>query len=169
MDEENQPFNAVLNETVAEFLEKQKAKLRKILPEDGKYECRRCGDCCKWNYYHLNIDNQNLIDKLYMEGTKMPHGYWVLIEGKMNFYMPTWKGKKNKSKLVHFDGALPPKHTEFLKVTGRMHGYWVLNKNDKVVVYSPTPCEHLTKKNMCRIYAKRPEICKDYLCGRYPV
>jgi len=57
--------------------------------------------------------------------------------------------------------------------SGRTHGYWVLDvKSDKVLVYSPIPCMQLTKDDdeyHCIIYKDRPQICRDYTCGRHPI
>lgn len=163
--------NPCLQETVRSFLERQK----KMLSEDPKfkaekYECRRCGDCCMWNYYVLDITTEpKLLDQLYMLA-KYPHGYWVLVQDKIILYMPFWSKKQNGS--LDFEGNLPDKHIEHLTKTGRMHGYWVLDKNDKILVYNPVPCVHLIKDGdlyACAIYEDRPQVCRSYICGRYPV
>ena len=135
-----------------------------------KYECRRCGDCCMWNYYVLDVTTEpKLLDQLYMLA-KYPHGYWVLVQDKIILYMPFWSKKQNGS--LDFEGNLPDKHIEHLTKTGRMHGYWVLSGSDKILVYNPVPCVHLIKDGelyACAIYEDRPQVCKDYSCGRYPI
>lgn len=48
--------------------------------------------------------------------------------------------------------------------------WYVLHKNINVYVDADyqwhieflTPCEHLGDKNLCQIYEKRPEICREY-------
>lgn len=168
-DEKNQPGNPYLLETVQDFLQRLKATTQKRkFPPGTKFECHRCGECCKWHYFHLNISNQKLLDQMYMFGLPQPHGYWVLFDGKINCYMPVWS-KEMEKKLFHFDGFLPKLHTNFLNRTRRKHGYWVLNENDKVVIYCPVRCIHLTENNLCSIYPDRPEICRMYSCERYPV
>ena len=166
------PGNPCLQATVREFLDQQK----KMLSENPEfkaeaYECRRCGDCCLWNYYALTIQAK-LLKQLYLLAP-YPHGYWVLIEGKIHCYMPVWS-KPSESNLLHFDGYLPKKHTDFLARTGRRHGYWVLDtEKDKILVYNPVPCNHLVNdienRASCDIYMDRPEVCRDYTCGRYPI
>jgi len=169
-DEEELPFNPILCMTIAEFLDQQKVEACR--DPDAQYECRQCGDCCRWNYYNLNPP-QTLIDQLYMVGPRHPHGYWVLIkersESKLHLYMPTWTPKEGEAKLFHFDGSIPEKHLDFCWRTGRTHGYWVLNEKGKIVVYCPCECQHLTENNLCAIYEDRPLVCREYLCGRYPV
>ncbi len=166
LDEKEVPFNPLLNETVVEFLSRQAVKGER--DPDILYECRRCADCCRWNYYKLDTP-QSLIDQLYMIGPKYPHGYWTLIEDTLHLYMPTWTPKEGEAKLFHFDGKIPQKHVEFCWRSGRTHGYWVLNDEQKIVVYCPVTCQNLTENNMCSIYRERPQVCRDYLCGRYPV
>lgn len=170
LNEEELPFNPILNMTVAEFLDEQKVASGR--DPDAKYECRRCGDCCKWNYFNL-IPPQTLIDQIYMVGPKYPHGYWVLIRGvdrdSLHLYMPTWTPREGEAKLFHFEGNIPLKHIDFFWRTGRTHGYWVLNKKEKIVVYCPCICQHLTEDGLCSIYEDRPLVCQEYLCGRYPM
>uniref|UniRef100_A0A6M3LZ21 Putative zinc-or iron-chelating protein n=1 Tax=viral metagenome TaxID=1070528 RepID=A0A6M3LZ21_9ZZZZ len=162
------PGNPCLQETVADFLRRQKSMLSEDLGQDSDgYECKRCGDCCTWNYYVLDINDPKLLDSLYMLA-KYPHGYWRLDQKKIRMYMPF-----SKNGLMDFDGVLPDKHIEHLTKTGRMHGYWVLDtKNDKILVYNPVPCLQLAKDGdqyYCIIYKDRPQVCKDYSCRRYPI
>lgn len=170
LDEENQPGNPYLLETVHDFLEKLKAKARKRrFPPGTKFLCKKCGECCRWYYFHLNVSERKLIDQLYMLGPPEPHGNWALAEtGKLNCWMPVWK-KESKTNILHFDGPLPKMHTDFLMKTERRHGYWILNKKDKIVIYSPVSCMHLTKDKLCAIYPDRPDMCREYSCGRYPI
>ena len=165
LNEKEIPFNPRLNETVVGFLSRQ--RIAGDRDPDIEYECRRCGDCCKWNYYKLDTP-QNLIDQLYMIGPKYPNGYWVLLEGKLHCYMPTWAPKEGEAKLFHFDGKIPESHVDFCWRSGRTHGYWVLDSEGKIVIYCPTACQHLTEDDLCGIYKDRPLICREYLCGRYP-
>jgi len=171
LDEVNQPANPKLNETVHQFLQKQKqlADERKY-PPGTRFLCIRCGDCCRYNYYHLDISKKSLLDRLYMS-SKFPNGYWVLMdEGKLSCYMPLWDDPK--SKMLSFDGPLPQEHVDFLMRTGRRHGYWVLaRETDEMVVYTPVPCVHLIEgpPTSCAIYGDRPEICRMYSCKRYPI
>ena len=167
LDEKKLPFNPVLNETVVEFLSRQKAmKAPEDYPEGTKFECRRCGDCCKWNYYKLDTGTK-LVDQLYMVGPKRPHGYWVLMD-KLHCYMPIKPGTEKQTQF-HFEANLPELHVEFCRRTGRTWGYWVLDAEDKVVIYCPIECQHLAENNECTIYPDRMQICREYMCGRYPV
>jgi len=164
------PGSPLLLRTVKDFLMEQKKQLKETGGPDGEYKCLRCGDCCRWNFYSLDI-KPKLLDQLYMLGAPYPHGYWVLIERKIHCYMPVWS-KQDESNLLHFDGFLPDKHIEFLIRTGRRHGYWVLDtENDKILVYNPVPCIHLVDEGEathCDIYEDRPQVCVDYTCERYP-
>jgi len=168
LDQEKLPFGPKFNETIVEFLSRQRVmKSPEDYPEGTEFECRRCGDCCRYNYYKLDPP-QNLVDQLTMIGPKYPNGYWVLIENQIHCYMPCW-AKENESKMFHFEGNLPQKHIELCWITGRTHGYWVLEGNDKIVIYCPTKCQHLIGKNVCDIYEDRPQVCREYICNRYPV
>lgn len=158
------PFNPKLNETVVEFLSRQRIAGKR--DPDKEYECRRCADCCRWNYYKLDA-GQKLVDQLYMLGPKRPHGYWVLLDN-LHCYMPVRPGEKDAT-LFHFEGKIPDSQISFSRRTGRTWGYWVLDDDDKVVMYCPIECRHLTENNLCAIYNDRPQVCRDYLCGRYPV
>ena len=173
LDEKEIPFNPKLTETVVEFLRRQRIMAGpEDFPEGTEFECRRCGDCCRWNYYFLDAP-QSLIDQLYMVGPRYPHGYWVLILADevepLNMYMPTWNPSVDEAKMFHFGGNIPEKHKRFCRRTGRTHGYWVLNDAGKISVYCPSPCEHLTENNLCAIYSHRPEVCREYMCARYPI
>lgn len=166
------PGHPCLQETVTEFLRRQKELLSKA-PEfkAEAYECRRCGDCCEYNFYALKIQSK-LLKQLYTLAV-YPHGYWVIIEDKIHCYMPVWS-REAKSDLLHFDGYLPKDHIEFLSRTGRRHGYWVLDtEKERIMIYNPVPCEQFIKnienKAACSIYSDRPQICRDYTCGRYPI
>ncbi len=163
VDEGKLPFNPILNETVVEFLSRQ--RIADEVDPDKEYECRRCGDCCKWNYYKLDT-GQKLVDQLYMIGPKRPHGYWVLMDA-LHCYMPVKPGTE-ESTMFHFEGRIPDTHVDFCRRTERMWGYWVLDDDDKVVIYCPISCQHLSEDNLCTIYLERPEVCRKYLCGRYP-
>lgn len=171
LDEVNQPANPKLNETVHQFLlrQKQLADERKY-PTATIFRCIRCGDCCRYNYYHMNVSEKGLLDKLYMLN-KFPNGYWVLTDGgKLCGYMPLWDNPK--SNMLSFDGPLPEGHIDFLTRTGRRHGYWILAKEtEEMVIYTPVPCVHLINGDpaSCGIYENRPEICKNYSCRRYPL
>ena len=164
LNEKELPFNPKFNETVVEFLSRQ--KIPENHPEGTRFECRNCGDCCKWNYYKLDIP-QGLRDELYMSGPRRPHGYWVLME-KLHCYMPINPGSK-KGSLYHFEADIPEQHVEFCVRTGRTWGYWVLDDAGKVVVYCPMECQHLTKEKLCGIHRERPQVCREYMCSRYPV
>lgn len=157
------PFNPKMNETVVEFLNRQ--GIMSSPDPDLKYECRRCGDCCRWFYYKLIVP-QDLADQLYMR-FEAPHGYWVLTD-KLQCYMPVRPGEPD-AQIFHFEGNLPEGHVDYCVTAGRRWGYWVLEEKDKVVVYSPVKCIHLVDENVCDIYEDRPDICRAYQCGRYPV
>lgn len=174
LDEKNQPSNPKLSETVHQFLMRQRelADQQKYPPET-EFDCIRCGDCCRYNFYHLNVNDRRLLDQLYMLNEN-PHGYWVLMDdGKLAGYMPIWV-KSAKAPMLSFDGPLPKEHIDFLMRTGRRHGYWVLAKEiDEIVIYNPAPCHHFVDNKLgptsCAIYFNRPEICKMYSCRRYPI
>lgn len=164
-DMEELPFNPKINETVVEFLSRQRVMPGPDPDGDIKYECRRCGDCCQWFFYKLNVP-QDLADQLNMR-FKDPHGYWVLSD-KLQCYMPVGPGEPG-AEIFHFSGNLPEGHYDYCVVSGRRWGYWVLEEADKVVVYSPAKCTRLVGDNFCEIYKERPDICRAYQCGRYPV
>lgn len=172
LDETNQPLNPKLNETVHQFLMRQKELVRQPeYPPGTVFECVRCGDCCRYNFYHLSLTDTALLDKLYML-SKYPHGYWVLLDNRMlTLYMPLWLDPKNP--VISFSGPVPEEHIDFMMRTVRRHGYWVLSEEGLIVVYNPTPCIHFIDKGQdlasCDIYEDRPEICKAYSCRRYPV
>ncbi len=185
-DIENQPSNPAWNETVHQFLERQRIHAdEQDYPPDTVFKCIRCGDCCKSNYYHLKVEDQRLLDHLH-KISKNPHGHWVLTpEGKFNGYMPAFKRVRSlpespeveeyEMEVIRFEGPIPEKHVKFQMRTGRRHGYWVLTKGtDEIVVYYPVPCVHLVDRGPeelaeCLIYEDRPEFCKGYICRRYPV
>ena len=174
LDEENQPSNPALNETIHQFLEAQRMYAEKQdYPPDTVFKCTRCGDCCRYNYYHLKVEDRRFLDRLHMLN-KNPNGHWILTpEGNFAGYMPVFK--KKQMEMISFEGPIPEKHVEFQMRTGRRHGYWVLTKGtDEIVVYYPVPCMHLIdhgpeELTECTIYADRPEICRNYSCRRYPV
>lgn len=165
LNEKELPFNPILNETVVEFLSRQRIACE---PDPDKvYGCVKCGDCCRWNYYKLDAGTK-LVDQLYMHGPKRPHGYWVLMENSLHCYMPVKPGTKEAT-MFHYEGNIPQVHVDFCKRTGRTWGYWVLDDEDKAVIYCPMECQQLTENNLCAIYEDRPQVCRDYLCGRHPV
>ena len=150
----------ILRETVRQFLSKQRELVGKTeWPPGTKFECRQCGECCKWNFTMLKIDEE-LNEKL-RSLVKYPHGSWDLMdENKLRLAMPG----------ISFIGLIPPNHTEFLKITGRTWGYWVLNEKGKIILYCPTTCIHLKDDGLCAIYEKgRPQVCNPYFCKRYPI
>ena len=173
-DVENQPSNPAWNETIHQFLERQRIHAdEQDYPPDTVFKCIRCGDCCKSNYYHLKVEDQRLLDHLH-KISKAPHGHWLLTpEGKFAGYMPAFKGKEME--VIRFEGPIPEKHVKFLMRTGRRHGYWVLTKGtDEIVVYYPVACIHWVDHGPeelaeCLIYEDRPEFCREYICRRYPV
>ncbi len=180
LDLENQPSNPAWNETVHQFLEGQRIRAEQEYPPDTIFKCIRCGDCCKYNYYHLKVEDRGLLDKLHMI-SKNPHGHWVLTpEGKFSGYMPAFR--RGEMEVIRFEGPIPEKHVQFQMRTGRRHGYWVLTKGtDEIVVYYPVACVHLNEHGPpsgkvdpqelaeCLIYEDRPEFCRGYICRRYPV
>lgn len=156
--------NPFLQETVRQFLEKQKELLEEI-PEAEEYECRMCGDCCRWNFYLLPIEDTRFLDHL-VGLERYPHGYWVINDGRIHCHIPIVRTEE----IFHFDAPLPEGHVEFLKKTGRLHGYWVFDApRSRIIAYNPTPCIQLKGDNSCRIYKTRPEICRGYICKRYPI
>lgn len=171
LDEINQPANPKLNETVHQFLQRQKQLFeeRKYLP-GTIFQCIRCGDCCRYNYFHMSIDEKKLLDQLHMLGKNL-HGYWVVTDdGRITCHMPIWNNPKNN--MLSFTGPLPEGHIGFLMQTERRHGYWVLaTEIDEIIVYSPTPCIHLIDGTpaSCAIYDDRSDICRAYVCRRYPL
>ena len=182
------PFNPKINKIFAEFIERQRAAQPEY-PEGTKFECRQCGECCTWHYFRVNV--QPRVRDGLPKWHRRPNGFWILESSasKLHFFMPVpkqltpdpkrpWFGTMVNAVPIHFEGPLPKEHIEFLTVTGRMHGYWVLNDEGKVAVYCPTECQHLTGvlapgaqrvQGHCAIYPKRPQICRDYWCRRYPV
>ena len=176
LDHNEQPYNPRINESIHDFLEAQgkEAKRRKEIP-GAKFSCHRCGDCCRYYYFHLDPP-RDLIQIIVGDGEATPHGAWVMVkepgdkEEKIRLTMPVWNKKPvdGKIPMLDFKGNLEKDVIEFLKATRRRHGYWVLNKNDDIVVYSPSYCGQLVGKNRCKIYNNRPKVCRNYFCGRHP-
>jgi Fe-S-cluster containining protein len=158
-EEDRLPGNPRLCDTTQQFLSRQRRFIgRTTWPPGTEFECRGCGDCCKWNFIILETD-EKLITALRARA-KHPHGSWNLTEeDKLYVGMPGFS----------FIGICPPKQAEFLRVSGRTWGYWVLNEREKVVVYNPTPCIHIQDDGLCAIYEDRPEVCESYFCRRYPI
>jgi len=105
--------------------------------------------------------DEGLIKEL-RERVKYPHGSWNLMEDEDRFRisMPGF----------YFFGNCPPPQAEFLRVTERTWGYWVLNEKDQIIIYNPTRCVHLQEDGLCAIYdSGRPEVCGGYFCKRYPI
>jgi Fe-S-cluster containining protein len=162
-DEENEG-NPRLMDTFEEYI----ARLKKFVtttqwPPGTKFDCVGCGDCCTWHFYKFKAP-ADLQDELKSHMPE-PHGYWAVQEEGLRLTMPL----KEEGKAFWFKGKLPPSHLELHKVTGRLHGYWVLNKKGMIVNYSPVSCIHLNEKNRCDIYDDRPRVCQQYYCGKYPI
>jgi len=176
-DLEGGPFSPKIYETFREFLKRQKVKIPNY-PRGTEFKCIECGECCTWHYFEANID-PNIREKL-LEYSVHPHGLWMLRPygssidiyqldpGSMKNENRPWFGDLISAIPIHFSAELPEDHLEYLRVTGRMHGYWVLEGN-VLVIYSPTVCRHLVDGVVCAIYEKRPKVCQDYCCWRYPV
>lgn len=158
-DLEELPGNPRIYETVREFLMRQRRFVSRTKWAPGtKFECKGCGDCCTWNYLILKADED--LAKALRRQTKYPHGAWHLVEGKsqIRIQMPGFVVM----------GNIPAKQEEFLRVTGSTWGYWVLS-GKSVVIYNPVPCIHLTEDKRCAIYEERPQVCRNYSCGRWPI
>ncbi len=154
------PGNPRMCETVKEFLIRQRRFVsRTKWPPGTRFECKGCGDCCTWNFIILNLDKD--LAKELQKRVKHPHGSWYLMEekGQIRVQMPNFS----------FIGNIPPEHMEFIVRTGRRWGYWVLNVREKVVLYNPTPCIHLTEDKRCAIYEERPHVCQIGSCRRWPI
>ena len=156
--------NPRMCEVVEDFLTRQRKFVAQIKwPPGTKFECKGCGDCCKW-YFLILITGEKLVEKL-RGRAKYPHGFWHLREeGRIEVRMPNF----------YFIGLCPPAQAEFLTVTSRTWGYWVLNARGKVVLYNPVPCIHLAEENQCAIYEEeqggpRPRVCQMYYCRRWPI
>ncbi|MCK4266699.1 MAG: YkgJ family cysteine cluster protein [Thermoplasmata archaeon] len=147
-----------MSDTVEQFLTAQR-KLRGQTewPPGTKFECRGCGDCCKWNFIILSPGEE--LAAMLRERAKYPHGSWIVEEERIRLQMPGF----------FFKGTVPKNQLEFITRTGRSWGYWVLNARDKVALYNPTACIHLMEEDRCAIYEERPRACVAYFCGRHPV
>lgn len=155
-------------ETFREFVHRQRKFVTQIKwPPGTRFECRRCGDCCTWNFWNFRVPLETL-ELIKRESKSSTHGNWILLKNRLRCALPI-RVDENEYKEFIFSGLLPPDHLEFLEVTGRFHGYWVLNENDRIVVYSPVKCIHLTDEGLCGIYMDRPRVCQVYICRRYPV
>jgi len=150
--------NPRINESVQQHLSRQRKQIgRTKFPPGTEFECKGCGDCCTWNFIILRSD-EGLVKELRAR-RKYPHGSWNLEKEKFRVSMPGF----------YFFGNCPPPQTEFLRVTGRTWGYWVLNEKDQIIIYNPTPCIHLKTDGLCAIYhSGRPVVCGSYFCKRYP-
>lgn len=159
-EEDRHPGNPRLCETVEQFLRRQKKAIGQTTwPPGTKFECKGCGDCCKWNFIVMDND-ENLANELRAR-VNYPHGSWTLIEElRIRIEMPPG---------FSVIGRIPDTTSEFLMRTGRRWGYWVLNERGKVILYNPTPCIHLRDDGLCNIYDDRPAVCETYFCKRYPI
>jgi len=166
-DIKDNPGNPRINEIFVDYADKLREQGEQETKEGVEYECRGCGDCCTWYFYKFDIPLE-LVAELRSHMVN-PHGYWMFVDNAFEVTMPLWKKYKEGKPIpaFRFRGQLPPKHIDFHKVTGRLHGYWVLNDEDLIVNYSPVACIHLNKSMKCGIYAKRPKICREYYCGKY--
>jgi len=166
MSEEYDPDNAG-NPRLMETFDQYVGRLRRFVkqtewPPGTKMDCIGCGDCCTWHFWKFKAP-ADLRDELHKHMVE-PHGNWAVVEGALKLTMPLGEGRA-----FFFKGDLPPNHLEFHLVTGRHHGYWVLNKEGMVVNYSPVSCIHLDEDMMCDIYETRPRVCRMYYCGKYPI
>jgi len=135
----------------------------------------------------MNVETRNHLDTVKSDREKnreylkhQPHGLWMLkpYGSSIDIYLLNSTSLRNEGHPwyadlisaipIHFSADLPEDHLEYLRVTGRMHGYWVLD-DDMLVIYSPTVCRHLVDGVVCAIYERRPKVCQDYCCWRYPV
>lgn len=165
---EDNPGNPRLMDTFRDYTERLKKFVTgTIWPPGTKFECRGCGDCCTWHYYKFPIDKA-LKDHL-LSMMPEPHGFWLLLDDHLRIELPVWNQAKNGEIPKFFvKGTIPENHLTFHKVTGRRHGYWVLYEST-IIVYSPVSCIHLNEEGLCDIYEERPRVCRQYLCGKYPV
>lgn len=169
-DDVRLPSNPRLMELFRTFCIRQKAFIQATKwPPGTKFECIKCGDCCTWNFCNF-VPSEAMVERLHFYGGKYPHGVWLLLGDRLKIIMPYQRKPEDLDELgeFSFSGLMPPNHIIFLRETGRRHGYWVLNQNNRIIIYSPMPCIHLTN-NLCGIYEKRPHICTMYLCNRYPI
>lgn len=170
MDEYNPnlPCNPGIFELFKERMEEHR-NLVKSYPSGTKFECKGCGDCCRWAYSFFEIE-LSLFERLIKLGVPQPHGAWLLIDDEIRIGMPVFP-EKSKGDLSQFSftGLLPPSHLEWLRFTGRRHGYWRLVSLNRVVIYSPVDCIHLTEEILCDDYENRPQLCREYYCGKYPL
>jgi len=151
--------NPRISETVEEFLARKREFVSQIVwPPGIEFECKKCGDCCTWNFIVMHMDGEVIC--ALRERAKYPHGSWILNEDrKLTVQMPGYM----------FMGSIPPVQTEYINRTGRHWGYWILNARGEVVLYNPTPCIHLTEDKLCGIYEDRPRFCREYFCRRHPI
>lgn len=170
MDHISDEYNPALpaNPGIFEIFKKNMEKHRDLVkshPPGTKFECHRCGDCCTWAYVFFKIDT-SLFAQMMKIGPPQPHGHWFIVGNGMKIVMPVF----SKGEIIPFsiEGDLPPSHMEWLRYTGRRHGYWRLTSMDRMVIYSPVDCIHLTKEKLCRDYKNRVKMCKDYFCGKHP-
>lgn len=157
---EELPGNPRMCEIVEEFLKRQRKFINRIKwPTGTKFECKGCADCCTWYFIVMNMDEE-LVKQLHARA-KYPHGFWEKSEqeNRIRVGMPGFS----------FTGVIPADQAEYLSITGKNWGYWVLNSKGKVVLYNPMPCIHLTEDKRCDIYEERPQICRVYSCRRWPI
>lgn len=62
---------------------------------------------------------------------------------------------------------LPVKNRECLIKKFEEHFGFKLKSYDIEVIFKGD-CEHLKANHQCAIYDKRPELCKNYFCKKYP-
>jgi len=91
-DLERLPGNPRICETVAEFLMRNR-KFVSHWPPGIEYECKKCGECCTWNFIIMNMDEE--LTSTLRKRAKYPHGSWIVEEDQVIMQMPGFMFRGN--------------------------------------------------------------------------
>lgn len=111
------------------------------IPNDVKFKCQKCGNCCKTNYVPLTFGDIRRI-RMFLQRNKK------LRKLKKNFY---------------------EEHLEWMDFSYSSSGYYVRRIKYKGEfiggIWNEEKCLFLSNENTCLIYKIRPNKCKSYPFG----
>lgn len=115
-----------------DYRTKLKAAYKSIMDKRNDYECNKCGACCK-----LAVSEYSYVQlkQRAMKGDKYSEDF-------ISVFVPIESEEEAK--------AINPEYFELLNK---------LVEDDKIYYYR---CPKIGSDNLCTIYEKRPDICKDF-------
>jgi len=115
-----------------DYRTKLKAEYKSIMDKKNNYECNKCGACCK-----LAVSEYS-----YEQLKQRAHKGDKYSEDFISVFIPYESEEEAK--------AVNPEYFELLNI---------LVEDSKIYYYH---CPKLGKDNLCTIYDKRPDICRDF-------